>query len=490
MTSKQYGLGAVNNGSLIYGSGGIRSGSNSYGRGGLDSGSRIGGIGLSSIPFKMAKSNLKNITGELGTFARATTATVQDHESVIREVLSGEVRYQGQRRVENIVGANSEDMTAHTPAFATDASATAANEITISAIDGFWYTEGTASLPAGSKVVVRVTISGGTMPELGLRFLVTGGGGTFFTINPSTLTEPTTYSATLTTSADGTASLGFESRVLFGGDGVSTGTIIVDSVQIQDKTGASDPTVPDSYVSTGVLSAPYHGVNVDGVKYFLSTNGNSVTDNVVTEASGTPITDAIGYFGEPTSINKCTNYNANPESGLATLTRTGDAAATMTRVTDAAELAAVGLDATCTSSYVVKLDNSAGAGLAWVQPDGTVGNTNKHSLSCWARKTAGTCFIQLSAGSPTGQVEITSATYEKVISENVTPGSTGKKFTVEASAGGVVYFILNQLEEKAFATSEIITEGSAVTRNKDDLSYPTTNIPVKNFQISFDVTHT
>ena len=46
--------------------------------------------------------------------------------------------------------------------------------------------------------------------------------------------------------------------------------------QHQDKTGASDPTVPDAYCSTGVLSAPYHGAGVDGVCYYTSTNGNTV----------------------------------------------------------------------------------------------------------------------------------------------------------------------------------------------------------------------
>jgi len=35
------------------------------------------------------------------SFTRATTATVQDHEGMIRYVKSGEARFQGARRVEN-----------------------------------------------------------------------------------------------------------------------------------------------------------------------------------------------------------------------------------------------------------------------------------------------------------------------------------------------------------------------------------------------------
>jgi hypothetical protein len=53
----------------------------------------------------------------------------------------------------------------------------------------------------------------------------------------------------------------------------------------------------------------------------------------------------------------------------------------------------------------------------------------------------------------------------------------------------VCYFILNQLEEKAISTSEIITEGSAVTRNKSDMDYPTTAIPV-SIEITADFTPT
>lgn len=44
------------------------------------------------------------------SFTRATPATVQDHEGVIRYVKSGEARFQGARRVENL-HTYSEDIT-------------------------------------------------------------------------------------------------------------------------------------------------------------------------------------------------------------------------------------------------------------------------------------------------------------------------------------------------------------------------------------------
>jgi len=50
---------------------------------------------------------------------------------------------------------------------------------------------------------------------------------------------------------------------------------------------------------------PYHGAMVDGVKYFSTTNGNTVSSNVVTEASGSPISLATlkGYLAEGARTN-------------------------------------------------------------------------------------------------------------------------------------------------------------------------------------------
>ena len=57
------------------------------------------------------------------------------------------------------------------------------------------------------------------------------------------------------------------------------------------------------YVSVGVLSSPYHGANVDGIKYFATENGNSVVGNVVTEGTGAAITG--GYLlMEPAATNQ------------------------------------------------------------------------------------------------------------------------------------------------------------------------------------------
>ena len=53
-------------------------------------------------------------------------------------------------------------------------------------------------------------------------------------------------------------------------------------MQLEDVTGQSVQT-PSEYVSTNVLnSTPYHGANVDGVKYFdTDINGIAIPENTL-----------------------------------------------------------------------------------------------------------------------------------------------------------------------------------------------------------------
>ena len=100
--SKTYGQGGSDIGSPVYGKGGIRNGSVIYGEGGLDGGSPVYSD-MPSIPFKLSPTSIIAITGDAGTFTRATAAAVTDHDNVIREVNSGEVRFPNLRRVENLI---------------------------------------------------------------------------------------------------------------------------------------------------------------------------------------------------------------------------------------------------------------------------------------------------------------------------------------------------------------------------------------------------
>jgi hypothetical protein len=95
--------------------------------------------------------------------------------------------------------------------------------------------------------------------------------------------------------------------ITVGGTIIATCTVAAaNNIQFENVTGQSIQT-PGEYVSVGVLSSPFHGAMVDGVKYFATTNGNTVASNVVTEATGSPISDATirGYLAEPARTNLC-----------------------------------------------------------------------------------------------------------------------------------------------------------------------------------------
>lgn len=229
------------------------------------------------------------------SFTRATTATVLDHEGIVRDALSGEVRLDGMRRVENLVNTTSEalDNAAWVLTNATISGGqsdplggTSAYQLTSTAANGqVLNTRG--GQPGGhdyadSVWIRRVTGSGNIQ-------IRNSTGGTNVTVTSSwqrfSITEP---------SGGTSATIGV--RCVTSGDAVD-----IWHPQVERVTTQTSP-APGEYVSVGVLSAPYHGVNVDGVKYFATTNGNTVASNVVTEAAGTALTN-FGYLPEPASTN-------------------------------------------------------------------------------------------------------------------------------------------------------------------------------------------
>ena len=231
---------------------------------------------------------------------------------------------------------------------------------------------------------------------------------------------------------------------------------------------------------------------------YINANGD-----MQSAVSGEARFTANGYFGEIASTNKCTNYNANPASGAVAMGTAAAFNAAVTNVTafdfgtgclfgvvdGASALAAAGLDDVCSSGLLLKIDNTSGTSAAAFNVGGGTSNTNAHSLIAWAMADSGST-AQLRLNDGVGSVTTANTTLTKLTSENITPTAAGIFLQMRVVAGDVAYFILNQLEESAFSTSEIITEGAAATRNKDELSYPTTLIPVNDCVFSFDWTPT
>jgi hypothetical protein len=182
------------------------------------------------------------------TFTRSDTAnysaTVTDFEGLIRPVKINEARFEGARRVENLIPTSSASL------------ASGSNK--------------TVTVPAGEYV-----FSMGAGASSGVATFSGTGGAT------GTLTQNATYR---------TAANKF---TLTAGTFIVTASVatLVD-LMFSNVTGQANQN-PAEYVSVGVLSAPYHGAGVDGVAYKITTNGNTVSNGIVTEAVGANISSSV-----------------------------------------------------------------------------------------------------------------------------------------------------------------------------------------------------
>jgi len=232
------------------------------------------------------------------TFSRATTAYVADNQGVLRQAVANEARFAGARRVWNRVGLNTQDFSGWTKSSTT-------------AVFG---ATGPTGLPDASTVTGTVPTAVISSTAFGI---VTGnivvnsmwlrrraGTGVISLRNTNgvnidiTAALDGTWKRFATPPVSATAS-GIGIHFAVGGDQVDA-----TYAQIEDVTGQSNQ-APSEYVSNGVLSAPYHGNAVPGIKYFSTTNGNSVTGNVVTESAGVaiPAASLLGFVAENAATN-------------------------------------------------------------------------------------------------------------------------------------------------------------------------------------------
>lgn len=274
------------------------------------------------LDLSLTSSLLGTVSGD-STFTRATIATVTDFEGLVKTVLSGESRFQGARRVGNIiVNGNSDAWT------------------------GVWYSAGNSSGGTGSSPVItpnfapnprngEVTASrivmdhgaGDTGADFSRSF---SNGGTPPIPTPRSwrrttwLRSNTGASYVLRWGGSGAATKTitvtplwqrFDSDVLtnvypefiYFGDlnpGVPVADILMGGDLCEEVTGQANQN-PSEYVSVGVESAPFHGAAVDGVRYFETENGNTVLSGVVTEATGSSLTTLDGYLAEGARENIC-----------------------------------------------------------------------------------------------------------------------------------------------------------------------------------------
>ena len=221
-----------------------------------------------NIPLKT--SLVPSIGASTPTFSRTTTGTVIDFEGSLLTALINELRFPGARRVRNLLS-NTEILSTQT--------------VTVS---------------SGTSYILSFSGTGSVI----LSGAATG------TLSGSTGRVQVTKSAT-------TSSL--------------TLTVIGSVLQAQLEKVTGTQTVASEYISAGVLSWPYHGACVDGVKYFnTDREGNILESNgSLIEQSATNLGSYSNSFNSWTKsgIAVTSNYSSSPlgdhTSSLLTNTITG-----------------------------------------------------------------------------------------------------------------------------------------------------------------------
>lgn len=252
------------------------------------------------------------------TMTRATAAYVKDFEARLVQVLAGEPRFTGARRVRNMLAATelwtvspwgnpvALNITLVTNTAEGPDGRPIAQQLTYAASTYARQQFDGVALVIGKTYTLSIWIKSSTTDQLNIN---DGAGVTKFTISPTA--SWVHYSFTWQDTAGSTTWFQIRNNANTARD------VYLAYPQFEDVTGQSNQN-PSEYVSVGVLSAPYHGAGVDGVQYFTTLNGNTAASNVVTEATGAVINttngassktnDAngpFGYFAEGARTNLC-----------------------------------------------------------------------------------------------------------------------------------------------------------------------------------------
>lgn len=269
------------------------------------------------------------------TFTRATVASVTDFEGLLKTAKAGEIRFEGARRVENLctksessVGTSLSTTGNLTVVDTIEAGLpeTCLNsiKITLNLINASHFFRQGITTVSGDAYSIRCYAKKGTHRYFGLRIATSASAYLTFDFDTGTfVAETSNYQgygaksvgngwwllwAKQTNPAIGAGQvLSFNLPNNLGAESWSsagTETAYVTGIVFEKITGQANQN-PADYVSAGVLSAPYHGAGADGVKYFTTQNGNTVSSNVVTEATGTTIPEATlkGAMIEAASTN-------------------------------------------------------------------------------------------------------------------------------------------------------------------------------------------
>ena len=198
----------------------------------------------------------------------------------------------------------------------------------------------------------------------------------------------------------------------------------------------------------------------------------------------TPSFNANGVFLHPSRINRCTNYNANPDVGLSNVAVT---AGSITRQLDTAELADAGLKYICASGYVFEYANSTGSQqtITIAGAFTEAGANRSGALSIFSKVSGVAASMKLSV-SGVGEVPLPlSNGFEYIKSEGFIGTDAADQMQIVVEDGCTIQWVLNQVENEnelgCSVSFPIITAGATGSLNTTNCHFSGDNIPDKNF---------
>lgn len=377
--------------------------------------------------YALLKSSVIPDVGVFAAFARASAALFSDQEGLEKEAISGEARFTGARHVYNRLpdpdvrnftntgtGVITEDGTHELP-------------------DGTVVTVYNVVVPADGSIQLKDEITNVAGTEIRNSLYYKHVSGTLYSdelrlyrglkpaVDVNIISASVGDGEWARLSADSEVATGVLANCGINGTALTEFTFQICAVMQQAVTDQTNKN-PDDYVSVGLLSAPYHGLGADGAKAFVTTNANTVTDSIVTEADGILLGTIKGFLSE----EKRTNYFLN-------------SSAPVTQVID--------FTAAGAGSYTLSL---RGAG----------------TCTCAAVTAAGINFGVSSDG--------TKITFTLFVAGTVSFTMAGADGTTDV-----------QVENGNHVSSYIETGGAAVIREKDELTYDAPSKFEDNADISY-----
>lgn len=448
------------------------------------------------------------------TFNRASVATFEDWEGKVRTALSGEARFQGARRVRNHLNVSEALPTPNGGGVASIATVAAGFTAPDGTPSAFRVTTNLNGGVAGADTSYVDFDVGGpkdfSVPVHSVWLKNNGGGNSVLlrqssaTLGYVVLIDNTWRRYTVTSAAvlgivGGMFTLGQRGNI---NPGVALDFLFWHP-QLEEAVGQSN-TAPAEYVSKGVLATPYHGANVDGVKYFDVTNPNTVTGNVVTVSTAAPIAIAgCQYWAESAKINICLQSNAfltapwAPGGGGTTApvqdTVGPDGAVSAWTLTDADAVAfrsqaqniAIPND---NQTYVISIfvkKTAGGTSPVFAVNTAMAGGVAVNTNARWDTDTglSGTAvgivplsqsvgnywrFFLVTTNNASGNVTLNIAVFPASAAHTASPTSASDN----AAATGTAVVFGCMVEAGIFASKYIDTAAATVTRLIDGLSYP------------------